>query len=179
MSIAIISYSLTGNNRKLAASLAAALAAEHVEITTEKPRPMGAIVLDMMLGRVPEVRPGPQVMEGYDRVLFLAPVWMGKAASPLRAYLRHLRAHPKPYAFMSISGGALNPNPGMEADLAKWAGRKPEAFLDMHISELFMAGKTDVGTKDTGSYLLTAADVERLTGIVTGSPVWGFCAGKG
>lgn len=175
MSIAIISYSLTGNNRKLAAAVAAALSAEHIEVTTEKPRTMGAIMLDMVLDRTPGVQPGPRTLERYDRVLFLAPAWMGKVASPIRAHLKHLKAHPKPYAFVSISGGALNPNPKLAEDIAKRAGTWPAAFLDMHIAELFITAKKQATTKDTGDYRLTGPDVERLVGILRDSPIWRFC----
>jgi flavodoxin len=49
MKAVVISYSLTGNNGDLAASLAATLGAEHVRITEPKSRAMGTIVLDMIL----------------------------------------------------------------------------------------------------------------------------------
>ncbi len=175
MSIAVISYSFTGNNRKLAAAVAEAIAAEHIEITTDKPQTEGTIIADMLFNRTPKVRLQPSALERYERILFIAPVWMGQVASPLRAYLKHIKTHPKPYAFASISGGALNPNPKLAEGITKRAGNKPAAFLDMHIAELFVIGKEQVKTKETGEYILTDADVETIIGILKESPVWKFC----
>ena len=173
MSFAVISYSLTGNNRKLAAAAAAALTAEHIEINMGKRQAISAIILDMMLGRTPKVQPHPSKLERYDRVLFFAPVWMGKVASPLRAYLKQLKAHPQPYAFASISGGALNPNPKLAEDITKRAGSRPAAFLDLHIADLF-APKSKATMKETGDYLLNDGDIKKLVGILEASPVWRF-----
>ena len=47
MKITVISYSLTGNNEALAASVAAALGAEHIKISEPKRRTIGTIVLLM------------------------------------------------------------------------------------------------------------------------------------
>ncbi len=168
MSITVVSYSLTGNNRALAAAVAKALSAGHVEISEEKPRKTGDIILDMILSRTPQVKPLPSVLEQYERILFIAPVWMGKAASPLRAYFKHLRAHPQPYAFASVSGGALNTNPKLAYDLEKRAGIKPAAFVDLHIADLLPSGRKPT-MKDTSAYHLNSADISKLTGVIAAS----------
>jgi len=94
MSIAVVSYSLTGNNGALAVAVATELSAVLIKISEEKPRKTGAIILDMILNRTPRVQPFPSELEKYKRILFIAPVWMGKVASPLRAYLEHLKTRP-------------------------------------------------------------------------------------
>ena len=177
MSIAVVSYSFTGNNRKLAAAAAAALSAEHIELIEERPRTTGTIILDMMLNRTPRVQPGLSMLEQYDRILFFAPVWMGKVASPLRACLNQLKAHPQPYAFVSISGGALNPNPKLAEDITKRAGTKPMAFVDLHITDL-LASESKKTMKDTGDYLLKDTDIAKLMSMLVASPAWKWCYNK-
>ena len=161
MKIAVISYSLTGNNRALAKSVAAELSAEHIEVSEPKARNMGALALDMLLGRTPRVQPAPDSMDGYDLVLFFAPVWMGHVASPLRAHLGYLKAHPKQYGFLSISGGADGANPKLADDLKKRTGANPAVLLDLHISDLLPSAPKPT-RQDTSSYKITEADVKRL-----------------
>lgn len=168
MNIAVVSYSFTGNNGALAVALAKALSAEHVEILEEKPRKTGTIILDMILNRTPRVQPHPSELEKYERIVFIAPVWMGRVASPLRAYLKHLKAFPQPYAFASISGGALNSNPELADDLKKRTGAKPIAFVDMHIADL-LPPEPKPTMKDTGAYRLNNADISKLVGLIAAS----------
>lgn len=168
MNIAVVSYSLTGNNGALAAAVAKELSAVHIKISEEKPRKMSTIILDMLFNRTPRVRPLPSELEKYEGILFIAPVWMGKAASPLRAYFKHLKAHPQPYAFASISGGALNTNPKLAEDLEKRAGAKPMAFVDLHIADLLPPEPKPM-MKDTSAYRLSDAETLKLAGIIAAS----------
>jgi hypothetical protein len=168
MSIAIVSYSFTGNNGALAAAVAKALSAEHIKISEGKPRKTIAIILDMILNRTPRVQPYPSELEKYERILFIAPVWMGKVASPIRAYLKHLKTRPQLYAFASISGGALNTNPKLGDDLEKRAGAKPIACIDLHIADL-LPPEPKPTMKDTSAYRLNEADISKLAGIIVAS----------
>lgn len=136
MRTAVVSYSYTGNNNKLAAALAAALGAEHIAVVPDEPVTMNAIALDMLFGRTPAVKPDPAALAQYDRVVLLAPAWMGKAAAPIRAYLKQLKKSPVPYAFVTLSGGSLNPNPRLPHDIAKRAGARPFAFETRYIVDL-------------------------------------------
>lgn len=165
MKIAVVSYSLTGNNDALGASVAKELSAEHIKITETKQRTTVSIVLDMIFNRTPRVQPMPAALAKYERILFVGPVWMGRSASPFRAYFRYLKAHPKPYAFASISGGALNTNPKLADDLKKRAGTAPAAFVDLHIADLLPPDPKPT-TKDTSAYRLNGDDITNLTGIV-------------
>lgn len=162
MSIAVVSYSLTGNNDALACGVARQLAAEHIQVTEAKPRSTGVILLDMIFNRTPRVETQVSALEKFDRVLFIAPVWMGQAASPLRAYFRHMKEHPRKYAYACISGGALNPNPKLTDDLMKRTGTAPAAVVDLHIVDLLPADPKPTA-KDTSAYRLNDADKAKLT----------------
>ena len=162
MNIAVISYSMTGNNQALAKSVAEKISAEHIIVTEDKPRSNGTIIGDLLLGKTPKVRPAPADLKKYDAVILAGPVWIGKVATPLRAYLRYLKKDKSRYAFISISGGALGPNPKLGGELTKRTGRQPEALVDLHIAGL-MPGDAKAERKDTSAYRLTAEDVEKLT----------------
>ncbi len=70
MKIAVISYSLTGNNEALAKSIAEEFAAEHIKIKESKPRTMGSIVMDIIFNKTPQVQPTPDRSVNYDLILF-------------------------------------------------------------------------------------------------------------
>lgn len=139
MKIAVISYSLTGNNEALAKSVAEEFAAEHIKIKEPKSRTMGSIILDMIFKKTPQVQPMPGKLENYDLILFFGPIWIGQVATPLRAYLKYLLTNPCRYAFISISGGALGPNLKLADELKKRTGKEPIALIDLHIADLLPA----------------------------------------
>jgi hypothetical protein len=165
MKAIVISYSLTGNNQDLAASLAATLGTEHVRITEPKPRTTGKIALDMMLNRTPKVViPVEQIGEA-DWVLFVGPVWMGQVASPFRACFKQLGPKIAKYAFISICGGADGPNPKLADELEKRLGKEPACLLDLHIADL-LPPEPKPARSDTMAYRITEKDVKHLTDTV-------------
>ena len=162
MKIIVISYSLTGNNEALAKSVAEEFAAEHIKITEPKPRNTGSIMLDMIFNKTPQVQPTPDKLDNYDLVLFVGPVWMGQVAAPLRAYLKHLKTNPGRYAFISISGGAINTNPKLAGELKKRSGKEPIALIDQHIADLLPSDPKPT-MKTTSAYRLNDGDMKKLT----------------
>lgn len=161
MKAAVISYSLTGNNDALAKRVAEAFGADHIKITEQKRRTNGTIIFDMMLSRTPKVQPAADISDPYDLLVLVGPVWLGRAASPLRSYLKYIREQNKSFAFLSISGGALNTNPKLRDDLKNRAGRDPELFIDQHIADLLQTGPKPA-MKDTSAYTITGGDLSRL-----------------
>jgi hypothetical protein len=61
---------------------------------------------------------------------------MGALAFPMRAYLKQLKEHPKKYAYVSISGGAMNDNSGLPDELKRRTGIESVAVIDLHIADL-------------------------------------------
>lgn len=161
----IVSYSLTGNNERLAASLAAALGAERVRITEPKPRTMLRTVLDMVFNRTPKISVSLDKIETHDWVLFVGPVWMGQVATPFRACFKQLRDKAAGYAFISISGGADGPNPKIAEELKKRLGQDPACLIDLHIADL-LPPEPKPTRDDTSAYQLTEDNVKHLTDII-------------
>ena len=137
MNAAIVSYSFTGRNNRLAELAAQQLKLEHIKITETKQRTIMTAAWDVMLGRKPKVMPEPGVTDKYGMVIFFSPVWMGTAAAPIRRHLLQVKKTKKHYMFISLSGGGTETNPGLYDNVVHWAGHKPLAFLDMHVSDLF------------------------------------------
>lgn len=161
MKTAVIYYSMTGNNEKLAARVAALLSADLIKVTEKKRRTTGTIVKDILFGTTPKTAPSPDTLTAYELCIFVGPVWMGKAATPLRAYFKALKAGPRSYAYISLSGGGLNPNPGLGGDLKKQTGSSPAALIDLHISDLLPSSPKPT-MKDTIAYLLDEATADML-----------------
>jgi hypothetical protein len=165
MKVGIISYSLTGNNETLASGLASAFSAEHIRISETRSRSMSTSILDMLFNRVPKIIFHFTEVAAYDLILFVGPVWAGKVASPFRACFRQLQSRIGNYAFVSISGGALGPNPKLSQDLVKWLKKNPVSVIDLHIADLLPKTKK-LKTSDTGAYRISKDDARRLTATV-------------
>lgn len=153
MNIAVISYSFTGNNDALAGSVAKELSSEFIRISESKPRTLGSITMDMIFSRIPLVQPSPNLLVKYDLILFFGPIWMGQVATPLRAYLKHLKTNPHKYGFISISGGADGPNTRLPGELRKRTGADPVVLIDLHIADLISTNPKPT-RKDTSAYKL-------------------------
>lgn len=164
MNIAVVVYSLTGNNAKLARSLARALNMPCIEIQPDHPVKRGTIFCNLLFGGAPKSKPEPSSLASYEKVVFVAPVWMGMAAFPLRPYLSAAGKLKKPYAFFTIDGASEGGNPGLGKDLVKRAGSAPAFFLPQHIRTLLSA--LPVTEHDASKpYLLTEADGDSLADI--------------
>jgi len=157
----VISYSLTGNNDALASAIAGALSAEHHQITPARSCGMGQIALDMMFNRTPRVEI-PALPDEPARVILAGPVWMGSAASPLRACLKALKKRRDRVSFVTISGGADHHNPKLTRDLTRRLGRSFEEVIDFYIADLLPADPKPT-RDDTSVYRLTPEDVTLLS----------------
>lgn len=161
MNIAVVTYSLTGNNAKLGKSVAAAIGAAYIEVQPEKPVTNGTIFWNLISGGAPKSAPEPASLDGYAKVIFVAPVWMGMAAFPLRPYLNATGKSKKSYAFLTICGGSDGGNPGLEKDLIKRAGSAPSFFLPQHLRSILSANPAQEHDA-SNPCLLTEADGDLL-----------------
>jgi flavodoxin len=168
MKVTVISYSYTGNNSALASSIAGALEASHIKIFEGRPRTRRTIFFDVLFNRTPHVNPVPDKMDEYDLIILVGPVWMGQVATPLRAYLQHLKEKPRLYAFVSISGGADGENFKLAGELKRRTGKDPVALIDKHIIDL-LPRKPIPHRKDTSSYHLNEPDIKLLTASIVRS----------
>ncbi len=163
MKATVISYSLTGNNDSLAQSLAEALDAKHIRITETEERTIWKTTVDMLLNRIPKVNYAYEEIDPDGTIVFVAPIWMGCIASPMRACMKRLKRAIGAYAFISISGGADGSNPKIAKELTSKLRMEPAAVIDLHIADL-LPSKPKPNRNDTSKYRITAADINKLTG---------------
>lgn len=156
----IVSYSMTGNNERLAKALKQPLEADLILVKEEKKRSNFTIVLDNLFGRTPKLLNDVSEIDQYEQIIFIGPVWMQMPPSPLRAYFKTVRKTAKPYSFVTISGGALNKNPNLKKNIRKSAGHQIHVLKDLYIADLIKSDKPT--TEETGSYKLSEEDIKLL-----------------
>lgn len=162
MKSTIISYSYSGNNKKLATNLAQKLNAKHIEITPVKPLSYFSMAMHVLFGLKPAISESINHSLNTDMVIFVAPIWMGKVATPLRKVFDQLKGNIQSYTFFSISGGALGTNPKLSDELTKRLGVTPKVLLDKQAVE-FLPSDPKPTPKETSAYVFSDADCEATT----------------
>lgn len=132
----IISYSFTGNNDKLANSIAESINADFVQLKEKRKRTYLTILLDVIFNRTPKIQEPKKTFEQYEHIIFIAPIWFGKIASPLRTFFEYLKKTNKKYSFISLSSGADGVNPNLEKELIHRTGIKPQTVINQLIKEM-------------------------------------------
>jgi hypothetical protein len=104
----LIFYSLTGNNRIVAAELGRAFGCERLELTSMRERTgfwKVNCVIDQLFDR--DDLPGPLKLDAaqYNPIIIACPIWIHRLASPMRTYLDHQRLAGKDvYAIVTHQG---------------------------------------------------------------------------
>jgi flavodoxin len=132
----IISYSFSGNNALLAKNIAEKASADYTEIREFRKRNVFTIFLDTIFNRAPKIQPLQTTVKDYDHIIFVAPIWFGKIASPFRQVFRQYRDQLTRYSFVSISGGANGTRPQVEKELKHLLGKAPFSLFHSLICDL-------------------------------------------
>jgi flavodoxin len=138
MKTLVICYSRTGNTRKVAAAIAAALGAETEELREPKDR-SGALGYlgagrDAALKRSTPIEALAKDPAGYDLVAVGTPVWAFTMASPVRTFLQENAGKLRSVAFFCTEGG--NGHERTFRHMEELAGKKPLAALVLLEKEL-------------------------------------------
>lgn len=105
MKTLIIYYSFTHNNELLAKEIQSRLQCDLLRIDTLKKRSSMAILWDLLFNRRPAITYPPTKFSDYDRLIFVAPIWAARIASPLKTFLHGERINIKRYSFITLCGG--------------------------------------------------------------------------
>jgi flavodoxin len=136
MRILVVFYSLSGVTRTIAERAAKELGADIAEVRTARYAPgffgFMRAGFDSWRGALPRVE-GPSP-DRYDFVLALGPVWAGRAATPIRAYLAQNRGRLKRTAFVLTCGGWCPAR--VFEEMTQDAGVKPAATLTLTEREI-------------------------------------------
>ncbi|MFB6341938.1 flavodoxin family protein [Saccharicrinis sp. FJH62] len=161
MKTLIISYSFTGNNGKLAKKIARGLNADLIVVEEKKKRTVMTILFDVLFNRIPSIDEPEKSMDMYEDLIFVAPVWFGKIATPFRALFMDLKGKSKSYSFISLSAGANGKNTDLEKELIERTGSMPKMVINPLISEILPANPKP-GRKQLEAYRLTDSDADGL-----------------
>jgi flavodoxin len=136
MKTLVIYYSFTGNNAALARSVAQKLNAHSIEIKETKKRNGLTIIFDVLLNRVPKVSEPELKIDSYDHLVFVAPVWFGKIATPLRSVFQNIRNKTQSVSLVAFSAGSHGVNQNLEKEMAKRTRKAPKTVINLLVTEL-------------------------------------------
>ncbi len=162
MKITIISYSLTGNNEKIATKISSNIWAEHIKITEPKKRSIMKIIYDLLFNIKPEINEKIENIKENDLIIFFAPIWIGKVASPLRTVFNKHKEEINKYIFISLSW-FLNPKIDQELNQRLW--KKPEKIINICYEDLLKINPK-ITWKEIIKYKLNEKDFEKCINII-------------
>lgn len=141
----IVYYSRSGTTRALAAELAARLGADMAAIQESRPRAgVGGFLrsmLEVLRGTLPPIEPMHVDLSAYALVVLGTPVWVGRAASPVRRFLQEAASTLPPTAYFCTYDGS-----GYDTafqDMARRHGKRPLATLAVRRRDLAPARHAD------------------------------------
>lgn len=138
----IVYYSFTENNEKLAGYLQKLLNCDTVKIETIKNRTGFSILLDLVFNRKPKLKAVASSLEDYEHVIFMAPIWAGKIATPLKSFLTDEKTRIKSYSFITLCGGGNSTQKQkIQQELSLVVQKEPSNVLELWVSDLLSAEK--------------------------------------
>ena len=151
MKTLIAYYSFTQNNEKLSAYLQKQLKCDRVKIETKKKRNGFSILFDLMFKRKPEIKPIPYHLQDYEHVIFIAPIWAGQIAMPMKSFLINEKQRIKQYSFITLCGGSAGQKEKIQSELVATLAHAPVKILELWINNLLAADKKD-SIKNTSGF---------------------------
>lgn len=137
MSVLVLYYSRSGNNRLLARHLAARLGADVEEVRARGWRTFLSMILDMSRDRRPRLHPLRHDAGAYDSVLFLAPIWDFSVAHPMKTCLESLKARLTSYSFVTLCGYRRDgQGDHIRQELRDLTGREPAHTAELLVADL-------------------------------------------
>jgi hypothetical protein len=154
MKTLIVYYSLTENNEKLARMIGNELKCEILKIEEFKKRTWLTIFLDIIFNRLPSVKTAPYSLANYSHIIFIAPIWAAKIASPLRTFIRNEKLNVTSYSFITLCGGAKGQLEKIMVQLTGMLGKAPYAVAELSIQDVVPKGK------NPGNYRVSDRDLQ-------------------
>lgn len=161
MKTLVISYSRTGNNSALAKGLAEKIGSDYTELTESRKRSVMTILFDVLFSRIPTINPLEKPLHNYETVVFVAPIWFNKIATPFRALFKMHKDDLNQYAFISLSAGANGILPDVKSQLSTYLDKKPKALIHLLISELLPESQSS-NRKMLNAYRINKDDAAAL-----------------
>jgi len=165
MNTLIVYYSYTNNNEALANVIRQKLKCDILRIEEVKKRNGFTIVLDMLFNRTPWIKPCSSDIAIYDQYIFIAPIWAGKIASPMRSFLIRERFNISNYSFITLCGGQPGQKEKLVTGLTRLLGHEPGIVQELHVNDLIPDDKRST-VKYTTGYHVQPSDMEKFNAAI-------------
>lgn len=136
MKALIVYYSRSGNNKMLALNLKDKLSCDVCEVSEKKKRNTISILLDFLFNRSATLSDYQIAAQPYDMFIFVAPVWGGKLASPIRAFIEREKGRIRHYAFISLCSGEDGQKERLTNELTAIMQHAPVEVTELCINRL-------------------------------------------
>jgi flavodoxin len=174
MKTLIVYYSFTGNNQKLAIKLQQKLNCDLYGIQEVRKRKPITILIDLLFKRLPKVMEPSNDLSQYDHVIFIAPIWSGKIASPLRSFLINERSNICRYSFITVCSGRPQQQSWITNGLRNVLEKEPVIVQELCINDLLPEEKKN-NIKYTTPYRILGNDLDafkdKIEAFITGIQV--------
>lgn len=162
MKTLIVYYSFTRNNEQLASTLRARLSCDVCKIEEKRKRTGLTILLDLVFNRDSGIKPHPHVISSYDHCIFIAPVWAGKIATPLKSFLKYEKYNINSYSFITVCGGMPKQKEKLKMQLTKLAEKAPLQIEELWVNDLLTEEKKNT-IRNTSGYRIQPDDLKTFS----------------
>jgi multimeric flavodoxin WrbA len=132
------------------------------KISEVKKRKTISILLDFFFTRKSRLSSADINMKEYDSIVFAAPIWGGKIASPMRAFIEKEKKNVNKYFFITLCNGENGQKEKIDAELYSILQQKPIEVKELWINSLLPEDKQNK-IKYTFNYSINKNDLERFT----------------
>lgn len=161
MKTLIAYYSFTQNNEKLARYVQKKLNCDIVKIETTKKRNGLSILFDLLFNRTPEIKHVPYYLQDYNCVIFIAPIWAGRIAMPMKSFLKNEKANIKQYSFITLCGGRPGQKEKIQNELLTMLQKAPVKVVELWINDLLAPEVRDT-IKHTSGFRIKEGELEKF-----------------
>jgi flavodoxin len=159
MKILIVYYSHSGNNEKLAYELKERIGCGIYKISERKERKTFSILLDFFFNRKAKLSKSDINLKEYDKVIFVAPIWGGRIASPMRGFMDLEKGNLKEYFYITLCNGEVGQKEEIQAELYSILQRLPNGVIELWINSLLPEDKKNK-IQHTFKYRISRQDLE-------------------
>ena len=161
MKTLIAYYSYSGNNEKLAFELKKRMGCDIHKISEVKKRKTISIMFDFFLNRKSELSYSDINIKDYNNIIFIAPIWGAKIASPMRAFIGKEKDKLGRYNFITICNGEAGQKEKIAAELNSIVLRMPNVVSELWVNSLLPEEKQNK-IKHTFSFRVSKDDLEKF-----------------
>jgi hypothetical protein len=162
MKTLVVYFSYTGNNEALAIFIHRKLACNIFKIIEVRKRGPVTMLIELLFKRLPKILPANFGLDQYDHVIFIAPVWNGKIATPLKSFLVKEKNDIVSYSFITICSGRPGQNDWIRKELTEIVGKRPVGITELMASDVLPLGKSN----KTNHHKLACSDLEIFNGLI-------------